>query len=302
MAAYVEGEKRRRLAVLDSPTDLGLKPSGVDRLAAALRGTGLVEQLGATYAGEVRALPYDAARDPETKLLNAAGIRDHAIRMADAVGRLLDQGDFPLVLGGDDSILLGCALANRRRGRRGLVFIDGHTDFYPPELSPTGEVSDSDFALATGRGPAVLADIEGLSPLVRAEDAAALGHRDADEQREYGSPDARATAITVLDLAEMRERGMARSVAIALNAVAKAETQGFWIHIDADVLDDAVMPAVDYRMPDGLSPDELATLLQALLGSGRGLGLSLSIYNPALDPDGSAGRVLAGVLVKAFAP
>jgi arginase len=300
--AQVRGEKRRRLAVLDAPTDLGLKPSGVDRLAGALRETGLVEQLGATYAGEVRALPYDAARDPETKLLNSAGIRDYVTRLADAVGGLLDQGDIPIVLGGDDSILLGCALANRRRGRRGLVFIDGHTDFYPPELSPTGETSDSDFALATGRGPAVLANIEGLSPLVRDEDAAALGHRDADEQREYGSPDARTTAITVLDLAEMRERGMAQSAVDALNVVAKAETQGFWIHIDADVLDDAVMPAVDYRMPDGLSPDELANLLQALLGSGRALGLSLSIYNPALDPDGSAGRVLAGVLVKAFAP
>ena len=300
--AQVRSEKRRRLAVLDAPTDLGLKPSGVDGLAGALRGTGLVEQLGATYAGEVRALPYDAARDPETKLLNSAGIRDHVTRLADAVGGLLDQGDFPIVLGGDDSILLGCALANRRRGRRGLVFIDGHTDFYPPELSPTGEASDSDFALATGRGPAVLANIEGLSPLVRDEDAVTLGHRDADEQREYGSPDARTTAITVLDLAEMRERGMAQSAVDALNVVAKAETQGFWIHIDADVLDDAVMPAVDYRMPDGLSPDELAKLLRALLGSGRALGLSLSIYNPALDPDGSAGRVLAGVLVKAFAP
>ena len=288
--------------MLDAPTDLGLKPSGVDRLAAAMRGTGLVEHLNATYAGEVRALPYDTTRDPKTKLLNAGGLCDHATRLADGVGSLLDHGDFPVVLGGDDSILLGCALANRRRGRRGLVFIDGHTDFYPPKLSPTGEASDSDFALVTGRGPDMLANIEGLCPLVRDEDAAALGHRDADEQREHGSPDARATAITVLDLAEMRSRGMARSAEDALVAVTKTEMQGFWIHIDADVLDDAVMPAVDYRMPDGLSPDELTTVLQALLRSGRAIGLSLSIYNPALDPEGLAGRVLAGVLVNALAP
>ena len=60
--AQVRGEKRQHLVVLDAPTDLGLKPSGVDGLAATLRRTGLVEQLGATYAGEVRALPYDAAR------------------------------------------------------------------------------------------------------------------------------------------------------------------------------------------------------------------------------------------------
>jgi hypothetical protein len=99
----VRGEKTRRLAVLDAPTDLGLKPSGVDVLAAALRGTGLVEQLGATYAGEIRARPYDAARDPETKILNSGGIRDHVTRLADAVGG---------PLGGPDE-LAGVAAARR---------------------------------------------------------------------------------------------------------------------------------------------------------------------------------------------
>jgi arginase len=37
--------------------------------------------------------------------------------LADAIGRVLDAGDFPLVLGGDCSILLGAMLALKRRGR-----------------------------------------------------------------------------------------------------------------------------------------------------------------------------------------
>ncbi|MFD4693211.1 arginase family protein [Streptomyces sp. NPDC058463] len=47
------------------------------------------------------------------------------MRLADAVGAALDAGHFPVVLGGDCSILLGNLLALRRRGRYGLLFLDG---------------------------------------------------------------------------------------------------------------------------------------------------------------------------------
>ena len=82
-----------------------------------------------------------------------------------AVGRLLDGGRFPVVLGGDCSVLLGALLARRRRGRCGLVFLDAHADFYQPEAEPAGELASMELALATGHGPAVLADLDGLRPL-----------------------------------------------------------------------------------------------------------------------------------------
>ncbi|RDJ93296.1 arginase family protein, partial [Lacticaseibacillus rhamnosus] len=65
-------------------------------------------------------------RDPETKLLNPKGLADYAVVLADRLEPLLAAGEFPVVLGGDCSILLGCTLANRRRGRAGLLFLDGH--------------------------------------------------------------------------------------------------------------------------------------------------------------------------------
>jgi arginase len=42
----------------------------------------------------------------------------------------------------------------------------------------------------------------------------------------------------------------------------KKELDGFWIHLDADVLDDEVMPAVDYRLDGGLSFSDLSELLR----------------------------------------
>ena len=70
------------------------------------------------------------------------------------------------------------------------------------------------------------------------------------------------------------------------------------MHLDVDVLDDAIMPAVDYRHPGGLSWDEAAQLLQGLLGSPGTRGLDVTIFNPNLDPDGSIARLLADLIVR----
>lgn len=79
------------------------------------------------------------------------------------------------------------------------------------------------------------------------------------------------------------------------------ELDGFWVHLDADVLDPSVMPAVDSPDPDGLLPDELTALLKVLVHSERCVGLNVTIYDPDLDPDGSAGALLADLIVAAFA-
>ena len=100
------------------------------------------------------------------------------MRLADRVAFTLDLGRFPIVLGGDCSILLGSALALRRRGRFGLFFLDGHADFYSPESELNGEVASMDLALVTGHGPGALTNLEGHCPLVREEDVVLFGFRD----------------------------------------------------------------------------------------------------------------------------
>jgi hypothetical protein len=100
---------------------------------------------------------------------------------------LLDNGEFPVVLGGDCSLLLGAMLALRRRGRYGVLYVDGDADFYQPEASPLrGTASASDLAFATGRGPGIVCDLEGRRPLVRDGDVAVLGCRDAASRDRRG--------------------------------------------------------------------------------------------------------------------
>lgn len=276
----------REYATIDAPSILGLRPTGVERLPEALKAAGLLEGLAARDAGRVDAPPYDPRRDAKSRLLNPAGIREYSRRLAGAIGGVLDRGSFPLVLGGDCSILIGCMLALRRLGRRGLFFVDGHSDFYLPEQSGTGEAADCDLALVSGRGPDVLTDMDGLKPLVRDEDVVVFGYRDAEEAASDGSQDVKDTRMGVFDLGRVRGLGIEEAAETAAGNLLRDGPSGFWVHLDADVLDDAVMPAVDYRMPGGLSLEELSGLLRVLLGTGRAVGMSATIFNPALDGDG----------------
>jgi arginase len=208
---------------------------------------------------------------------------------------VLDISEFPIVLGGDCTILMGSMLALKRRGRYGLLFIDGNADFFQPEAEPNGEGASMDLAWATGHGPTLLTDLEGQKPLVRSEDVVAFGYRDHKDQKEYGSQPLPADLLAY-DLPAVREVGVAVAARAAVKHLTRPELNGFFVHLDADVLDDAIMPAVDFRVPGGLSWDELAAVLRIALASGKVVGLEVTVYNPRLDENGSAGRGLAATL------
>jgi arginase len=287
-------------AVIEAPSNLGLFPSGVERLPDAVLAAGFADRIRARRVGRVSPPPYDPRRDAVTELLNPTGLRDYAVQLAAATGEVLDRGEIPVVLGGDCSILLGNLLALRRRGRHGLLFIDGHADFYQPEAEPRGEAASMDLALATGRGPQVLADLDGLGPLVSDEDIVHFGRRDAAEAEEAGSQRIEDTAITVIDLAAIRQRGAELAARDALTHLRRPELAGIWVHLDCDAVDDALMPAVDYRLPDGLSWSELETVLRLAIDTGSVVGLEITIFNPTLDPDGTIAQDLVTCLVRAL--
>jgi arginase len=294
---------KRRLALLDAPSNLGLRPPargavpGVYKLPGALRDPGVLARLAARDAGVVTPPRYLSDWRPGAGTRNQAAIERYSPRLADRIEALLDAGEFPVVLGGDCSIILGTMLALRRRGRFGLAYIDGHTDFrHPGNAAAVEAAAGEDLALLTGRG-GTLSDLEGLRPLVRAEDVVAVGARAGDEDLE----EVAAAAIAVRTDAEIRRGDAARVGGEAAGRLAEIG-DGYWVHLDADVLDPALMPAVDSPDPGGLSFDELASLLRPLLLSERAIGLQLTILDPDLDEDGHLAGRFADLVVAALCP
>ena len=103
--------------------------------------------------------------------------------------------------------------------------------------------------------------------------------------------------MNAIELVDLQGLGLQNAASLGIETLLKNELSGFWIHLDADVLDDLIMPAVDYRLPGGLSFSELSNLLRLLLVSRKAVGVSVTIFNPTLDKDGSITRNFVSSIV-----
>ncbi|WP_431977844.1 arginase family protein [Micromonospora haikouensis] len=299
----------RRIAVLDAPSNLGLRPPtptavpGCAKAPGALRDQGLLARLRARDAGCLTPPRYDPGDwRPGDGVCHAPEIAAYSAALADRIGAIIDRGEFPLVLGGDCSILLGSALAMHRLGeavdgRIGLVFVDGHSDFrHPGNASYVGAAAGEDLALVTGRGQADLAAIEGRRPYFRDIDVVVLGIRAQDEYR----LDLQAAGITTRPVPALRAEGAARTAQWAHEEL--ADCAGYWVHVDVDVLDPAVMPAVDAPDPGGIAFAELEILLAGLVDTPHCLGVELTVFDPDYDVDGAYAAEIVNTVVAGLTP
>lgn len=293
----------RPIAIVGAPSSIGIRPyddGGVRRLDLApgvLREQGLRGRLSARDFGDVVPPPYRDVVRPPGRTRNEDGVAAYSRALAARVAAAAEGGAFVLVLGGDCSIVLGCLLGVRRPGRPrvGLAYVDGHADFATPEESRTGSAASMCLALAVGRGNTPLARLGGDEPLAHPADVVLIGRRDHAEPW-YGHDGLRALPVLDLPRATVRDRGPTGTARAALDRLTQPDLGGFWIHVDADVLDPGVVPAVDSPEPGGVGLDELAELLTPMVHDPGALGLELTIYDPGLDPDRTSAARLATLL------
>lgn len=297
----------RPIAVIGAPSSIGIRPYDdgavrhLNRAPGVLRERGLISRLGAVDLGDVAAPRYQDFVRPPGRPRNEPQVLAYSRLLGDRVFHALNNGQFALVLGGDCSVVLGCLLASRKRAGDavGLVYCDAHADFASPGESQTGSASSMALALATGRGDSALSRLAGATPLVGDRQVALLGRRVDGSGRNGGL-----ATSSILDVpsGQLQADDRLELAAFALDRVAASHLRGFWIQVDVDVLDPVAMAAVDSPEPDGLTPRELLDVLTPLVQHPRALGLSLTTYDPALDPDRSCARRLVNILEALLAP
>lgn len=279
------------------PVDSVGRSGGTETAPAVLRELGLPQALGARDEGDLAVRIRGEERDPASGLVASADVLWTTDAVRAAVAAALAAEERPFLIGGCCAELPG-ALAGARDALGaplGLAHIDGHLDLYDGVTSTTGEAADMPIAVALGLGPDAWVERAG-GPATIPERTALVGFRDRAESIADGmrQPEELVRPPLLYGAEELREAGVANA---ATELAARLTEAGpFWLHLDVDVLDEAVFPATDYLQPGGLDWDELAAVLAPLVASERLVGASLACYNPDKDPGLECGRRLVEAL------
>ncbi|SNY59207.1 arginase family protein [Enterobacter sp. CC120223-11] len=293
-----------------APCNLGLRPlypghvPGTLRAPEVLMAQGLAERLHADSVTWLPVTEYSPDAQAGTRLYNGHALREFNLMLAEEVARTQARQAFPLVIGGDCSVLLGALAGSRATGPVSLVHIDGHSDFrHPGNYDPqqkVGAVAGMDLALATGRGEVLLTRWPGIAePLVQDEHAIQIGERESRDAN-FAWPDIAQSGITCLDVFTAQQMGTGMIKQAIAQVLHSQPGQRYWVHFDVDVLDQAVMPAVDSPGSPGIDRRWLEEICASLLACPLCCGMTVTVFDPDLDHDGRCAALIIGILENMF--
>jgi arginase len=293
------------VAVIGAGLDLGAGRRGVDMGPSAIRIAGVTQglrRLGFRVEddGDV-GVPAPESRDPGPSSARYVDAIYHVCnRLRLRVRRSLEQGEIPLVMGGDHSIAVGtvAGVAEHFRGqdrRVGLVWVDAHADMNTPETSPSGNVHGMPLAAALGvAGPEFESDAWPL-PAVDSSRVAIVGARQLDDGEKRLIRELEAHVYTMSDL---DRRGVEPVIEEALEVVAG---DGFvHVSLDMDALDPEIAPGVGTPVRGGLSYREAHLALELVADSGLAGSLDVVEVNPILDRENATALLAVDLVASAL--
>ncbi len=279
----------RKFDIFEFPTNLGLKAQynvpepGVRGLPEWLKKHGFHAQFAPENIFNLPPPLYSMNFDKETAVLNTKQVAQYAIDQSKIFGTQLTNENFKLIIGGDCSVLIGNSIALSQKGNYGLFFLDGHTDYIDTSISQTS-AAGMDLAIVTGFGHDKLTNIFNLKPYFEEKNVFCVGNR--EYSNEYVKPILNSD-IEYFSLEQLRAVGIRSITDSFLTRMNEKKWDGFFIHLDVDVLNDDIMPAVDSRQNDGLSYDELYKILYPLISDPKAVEIEISILDPDLDEQGT---------------
>lgn len=294
----------RTAALIGAPTDVGASDRGSSMGPEALRVAGLgsaLERHGLKVIdrGNVSG-PPNPSLPPVAGYRHLAEVFEWNRNVHEAMYRELEQGNLPVLLGGDHSLGIGSISAVARHCRETgkdlrILWLDAHADFNTSELSPSGNLHGMPLACLCGFGPRELVELGGATPAISPQWIRQIGIRsvDAGEKRfvhEQG--------LEVFDMRCVDEMGVRQVMDLAL-ADLDANTH-LHVSFDVDFLDPEIAPGVGTTVPGGPSYREAQLCMEMIADTGALGSLDVVELNPALDVRNKTATLAVDLLESLF--
>ena len=288
--------------IIGVPIDLGADRRGVDMGPSAIRYAHLQRELKKTGCSfkdlgnmEVAIAEICTAQEPSLKYIDC--IVPMARRTAGAVATSIQQGHFPLVIGGDHSIALGSVRGAARHKKIGVIWIDAHADFNTAETTPSGNIHGMPLAALCGLGdPRLIQLWDETIPVLDPQRVAVVGARDLDEGEKKNL---RQTGVLVLGMEQIDRIGMFQTMQKALAQVMQ-DVDGIYLSFDVDSLDPRHAPGVGTPVSGGLTYREAHLACEMIAETGKLIGMDLVEVNPILDFQNQTAELAVELAVSAL--
>jgi arginase len=291
-----------QIEIIGVPIDLGADRRGVDMGPSAIRYAHLHRELqktGHTFEDRGNVLVPIAemcnVSEPNLKYIDC--IVPMARRTAGAVATCMQQGHFPLVIGGDHSIALGSIRGAARHKKLGVIWIDAHADFNTAETTPSGNIHGMPLAALCGLGDARLVQLwDEQVPVLDPRRVVVVGARDLDDGEKRNLLQA---GVTVMGMEHIDRMGMFRAMEKALAQVLQ-DTDGIYLSFDVDSLDPHHAPGVGTPVTGGLTYREAHLACEMVAETGKLVGMDLVEVNPILDYQNQTAALAVELAVSAL--
>ncbi|QQS35900.1 MAG: arginase [Ignavibacteriales bacterium] len=292
--------------IIGFPMDLGADRRGVDMGPSALRIADIqvkLEQLGYKIidSGDIHIQIMEQQRitNPRLKYLNE--ILKTSTVLAKKVEKVLDQGHFPLCIGGDHSMALGtitgiAAHCRKNRLKLGVIWIDAHADMNTDQTSPSGNIHGMPLSALMGVGNDKLVNFMGFAPKVKPENCALIGIRSIDSLEKEIINKLKVPVYTMSDIDKL---GIHRIIVRVLKQF-REKVDHIHISFDVDSVDPAVAPGVGTPVPGGLSYREAHLLMESIAECGCMSSLEIAEVNPILDDKNKSALFTADVIASSM--
>ncbi len=287
---------KRRISVTGSQMDLGAFRKGVDMGPLAIRHAGLLQKMrdsGCTVHDRGDVVPMVAEEEGNPKMRYEKEINDANSRLYREVLESLENGDLPVILGGDHSISAGSVSASLTHfGKVGIIWIDAHADFNDDAITPSGNIHGMPLSAVCGCGPDSLVSFctERADPV----NAVIVGARSIDPLERVKL---REKGVSVFSISDVHSLGVKKVIKKAIE-IASEGTNGIHLSIDMDALDPTQAPGVGTPVYNGLTQREAFIICEEMYASGKLVAIDLVETNPLLDKQNMTG-ILASELIMA---